>query len=113
MRIPRFIRLGEGVVDLQGSSTPSTAWNPCPGVATDGDFPVLASTEIPVGRNGETVVVQQSWLTTTIDCSMQVCGLVLGTETAGCRMTPTIYLDRLFGMLGFLTGTVSAACEPP
>jgi hypothetical protein len=109
---PRFLRLGDGVVDPQGSTTPSTSWSPCSGTAKDDDFPVLASTTVPLD-NSETLLVQQSWLTTSVTCSVQSPKLSLGTSATGCRTTATAYLDRLFGMLGFIASSTGSGCTGP
>lgn len=57
--------------------------------------------------------VEQSWLSKTTGCAAQRPGLVVGTSTAGCAISATTYVDRMFGTLAFLTGTVSPACTGP
>jgi hypothetical protein len=106
---PRFLRLGELYVDSSVSSVPGTGWAPCATTAFDEDFPVFASTSIPV-PGGETVVVEQSWLSTTSSCSMQSPGLAAATSTPDCAVSATAYVDRMFGTLAFVSGSVTAAC---
>ena len=77
-------------------------------MATDGDFLVYASTEVSIP--GGTVVVEQSWLSTTIACSAQRPGLAVATSTPGCSISATAYVDRMFGGLAFLVESASAAC---
>jgi hypothetical protein len=89
--------------------SPDTTWIPCTSVAADGDFPVYASFAAPVPDG--VVNVQQSWLSTTIDCSSQRPGLVVGTSTPGCAISATAYVDRMFGSLAFLTESASPACS--
>ncbi|MGZ6139354.1 MAG: hypothetical protein ACXWLA_01715 [Myxococcaceae bacterium] len=106
---PRFLRLGEVALEPAGSLAPSTTWTPCPGPAGDDDFPVFASTEISLSAS-ETVIVEQSWLSSSIGCSPQSPGLVLGTTTSGCSMSSTVYVDRMFGTLAFLPERNESAC---
>ena len=109
---PRFLRLGDAQLDPLGSQTPDTSWTPCPGVARDDDFPVFATTEVPLDAS-TTVLVEQSWLSATLDCATQKPGLMVGTTTQGCRLTSRTYLDRMFGTLAFLPETVPPACTTP
>ncbi len=109
---PRFLRLGEVLLDGTAFMAPSTAWTPCSGPAREDDFPVFASTEIHLSAS-ETVIVEQSWLSSTLGCTPQAPGMALGTTTSGCSVSSTIYVDRMFGTLAFLPGTNEPACTRP
>jgi len=105
---PRFERIADFTVDTGLLLSPDTTWTPCTSVASDGDFPVYASTAASIP--GGLVLVQQSWLSTTTNCSPQRPGLVVGTDTPGCAISATAYVDRMFGGLAFLTTLASPAC---
>jgi hypothetical protein len=105
----RFARIAELTIDTVALSTPDTTWIPCASVAADADFPVYSSAAAPIPDG--LVLVQQSWLSTTISCSPQRPGLVVGTSTPGCSISSTAYVDRMFGSLAFLTESASPACS--
>jgi len=110
---PRFVRLAEVNVDPLGSHFPAPVeWTPCSSVARDEDFPVFATMEIPLSAS-ESVLIEQSWLSTTLDCSTQTLGLFAGTSTPGCHLDATAYLDRMFGTLAFLPVGSRPACTVP
>jgi len=109
---PRFLRLGPVILEPEGVMAPSTAWTPCTGPARDDDFPVFARTEIALSAT-EAVIVEQSWLSSTIGCSQQSPGLALRTTTSGCTLSSTAYVDRMFGTLAFVPGGNEAACTRP
>ena len=106
---PRFVRLGNLHVEPAGSSASGTSWTPCSGLASEEDFPVFASTEVPLST-GDALVIEQSWLTTTPSCTVQTPGLALGTSTPGCQTSSTMYIDRMFGTLAFLSDPADPAC---
>ena len=109
---PRFLHLGEVLLNQPGTVAPNTGWTPCQSVASDADFPVFASTEIRLSAS-ETVVIEQSWLTTTPTCTAQSPGLAVGTSTPGCQATATAFVDRMFGTLAFLPEPSTAECTTP
>jgi hypothetical protein len=110
---PRFIRVGEVDADPAGSRFPmQPTWTPCSTVARDEDFPVFASMEVPLSAS-ETLIVEHSWLSTTLDCSTQTLGLTVGTSTPGCLITQIAYLDRMFGTFAFLWVSSRPACTVP
>ena len=109
---PRFLRLGNLFVQSSVSEVPPTGWTPCASTAFDDDFPVFASTSIPV-PGPATVVVEQSWVSTTSSCSTQSPGLAAATSTPDCEISSTAYVDRMFGTLAFVPGSASAACTTP
>jgi len=109
---PRFLHLGEVLLNQPVTVAPSTGWTPCASVASDADFPVFASTEYRLSAS-ETVVIEQSWLTTTSTCSPQTPGIAVGTSTPGCQAAATAYVDRMFGTLAFLAEPATAACTTP
>jgi hypothetical protein len=106
---PRFARIADLTVTPDVLVSPDTTWTPCTSVATDSDFPVYASTEARISTT-ESVRIEQSWLSTSTACSPQRPGLVVGTSTAGCAISATAYVDRMFGTLAFLTESVSPSC---
>ncbi len=109
---PRYLRLGELRVDPDGSQAPVPSWTPCQAAARDGDFPVYATTEIPISAT-QTLLIEQSWLSSTVGCTTQQPGLVVGTSTARCTASAVAYVDRMFGTLAFLPETVDPACTRP
>ena len=109
---PRFLHLGEVLLNEPVNVAPSTGWTPCASVASDADFPVFASTEFRLSAS-ESVVIEQSWLTTTSACTPQTPGIAVGTSTPGCQAAATAYVDRMFGTLAFLPDGAAAACTTP
>ena len=109
---PRFVRLGQIEMEPAGSLVPGTGWAPCPSTASDDDFPVFATTTVPLSAS-ETMLIEQSWLTTTPVCSTQTPGLAIGTSTPDCRASSTLYVDRMFGTLAFLPGNAEPTCTTP
>jgi hypothetical protein len=109
---PRFLHLGEVLLNQPVTLAPNTGWTPCRSVASDADFPVFASTEIRLSAS-ETVIIEQSWLTTTPTCTSQSPGIAVGTSTPGCQAAATAFVDRMFGTLAFLPESAAAACTTP
>jgi hypothetical protein len=109
---PRFLHLGEVLLNLPVTLGPNTGWTPCPSVASDADFPVFASSEYRLSAS-ETVVIEQSWITSTANCTGQTPGLAVGTSTPGCQAAATAYVDRMFGTLAFLAEPATTACTTP
>ncbi len=111
---PRFLPLGPAEVHEGGASWPSTTWTPCAGTLGDDHFEILHQAESPPSYNvGDVLVLQHSVLSKDAVCQAEKPGISLATSTPACSVSADVYLDRMFGTLLFVPGSVAPSCTRP
>lgn len=107
---PRFAQLTTVDIEPGSSSTPiNLSWAPCTGTLTDDGFQALAQAATPFGAR-ETLVVQNSVLSTTAACMPQTPSLEIGTTTTGCSIAADVLIDKVFGTLIMVPTSIGPSC---